>query len=124
MDTIILVTKILSIYLVVSGLFLLVKGKTVPHVIRDLFDHPAVTYLTGIILIFLASMYLIQYNIWDGTWKTAITVFVWLVGIKGLAYIFAPKFVSEMAVRKSRQLFCAYGVIAIAVGVYLFFMVK
>ena len=119
MDISLLTLKILSIYLIVSGFFLIFKGKTVPHLLRDFFDHQAVVYLTGIILIFLSSMYLIQYNIWDGTWKTLVTLFAWLVGLKGLLYIFAPKMLSEMAIKKSKQMFTVYGAISIIVGIYL-----
>ena len=122
MDISILTLKILSIYLVISGLFLIIKGKTVPVLLKDFFDHPATVYLTGIILIFLSSMYLIQNNIWDGTWKTIVTVFVWLVMFKGLGYIFFPKALSSAAIKKSRGLFGIYGFIAVVVGLYLFFM--
>jgi len=122
MDTTILVAKILGIYLIVSGLFVLLKGKTIPHLIKDFFDHPAMIYLSGVLLIFLSSIYLIQYNIWDGTWKTAITAFVWLVMLKGLLYIFAPKVLSDIAIKKSKNVFKVYGVIAIIVGVYVFFL--
>lgn len=120
MDTSLITLKILSVYLIISGFFLIFRRKDVPHLLKDFFDHPAIMYLTGIILIFLSSMYLIQYNIWDGTWKTLLTIFAWLVGLKGVAYIFAPKLLSELAIRKSKRFFATYGVIAIVVGVYLF----
>lgn len=121
MDITLLVAKIFGVYLVVAGLLLLFKGKSIPHMIRDFFDHPAVTYLTGIILIFLATMYLIPFNIWDGTWKTLITVFVWLVMLKGLMYVFFPRALSEFAIAKYRKWFGLYGIIAIVIGVYFFF---
>jgi len=123
MDITILVAKVLGIYLVVSGLFLVFRGKAIPHLLKDLFGHPAVIYLIGILMIFLSSMYLIQYNIWDGTWKTLITVFVWAVMIKGLLYIFAPQILSELAIRKSRSAFAAWGIVAVAAGLYLFLYV-
>ncbi len=119
MDITILVSKILGIYLIVAGIFIIFKGKSIPHLLRDFFDHPAVSYLTGIILLFLSSMYLIQFNIWDGTWKTIITVFVWLILIKGLVYIFAPKMLSEIVIKNSKKLFNVYGVIAFVIGLYL-----
>ncbi|MFA5888776.1 MAG: hypothetical protein WCW47_00675 [Candidatus Paceibacterota bacterium] len=122
MDITLLVAKILGIYLVVSGLFLMIKGKTIPHLLRDFFDHPAVVYLTGIILIFLSSMYLIQYNIWDGTWRALVTLFAWIVMLKGLAYIFIPQALGEASVKKFKGLFGVYGLIAIVIGVYLFFL--
>ncbi|TSC70771.1 MAG: hypothetical protein CEO12_147 [Parcubacteria group bacterium Gr01-1014_46] len=122
MDVSLLTLKILSIYLVVSGLFLLFKQKSIPHLLNDFFGHPATVYLTGVILVFLSSMYLIQYNLWDGTWKTLVTLFAWLVLVKGLVYIFAPKTLSEGIVRKYRGFFGFYGVAAILVGAYLFFL--
>ncbi|MFH1473144.1 MAG: hypothetical protein ABIF06_01895 [bacterium] len=122
MDITILVAKLFGIYLVVAGSFLFFKGKSVPHLLRDFFDHPAMMYLTGIILIFLASMYLIPYNVWDGTWRTFVTVFVWLVMLKGLLYVFAPQVLSKMVIRKFRGWFKLYGIIAVVVGVYMFLL--
>ena len=122
MDITILVAKIFAIYLVISGLFILIKGKAIPHLLKDFFDHPATVYLTGIILVFLSSMYLIQNNVWDGSWKTLLTIFVWIVMLKGLTYIFIPKALSEISIKKMRGLFGVYGLIAIVVGFYLFFL--
>ncbi len=64
MDITILTAKILGVYLVVSGLFLLLRGKTIPHLLRDFFDHPAIVYLTGVILIFCRQC--ISFNIISG----------------------------------------------------------
>ncbi|MCX6716021.1 MAG: hypothetical protein NT077_03310 [Candidatus Taylorbacteria bacterium] len=122
MDIVVLVAKIMGIYLVVSGLFLLIRGKTIPHMLKDFFDHPATIYLTGIILVFLSSIYLIQYNIWDGTWRVVVTIFVWLVILKGLAYIFIPQAMNEVAVKKFRSWFSLYGIVAIVIGFCLFFL--
>lgn len=122
MDILILTSKILGVYLVVSGLFLVFKSKTVPVLLKDFFDHPAIVYLTGIILIFLATMFLIQYNVWEYSWKTIITVFAWLVLLKGLAYVFVPKMLGEISIKKFNSWFKAWGVLAILIGVYLFYL--
>ncbi len=122
MDYTIIAVKILGIYLVVSGLFLIFRGKTVPHLLKDFFDHPAIVYLTGIILIFLSSMYLIQYNIWDGTWRAVVTLLAWMVMLKGLIYIFVPRVLNERVISKFRGLFGVYGLVAIMMGLYLFFL--
>lgn len=122
MDVTLLVAKVLGVYLVLAGLFLIIKGKTIPHLLKDFFGHPAMTYLTGVIMVVLSSVYLLQYNIWDGSWKTPVTVLIWLVLLKGVTYIFAPQALNEMAIKKSRNLFNTYGVIAIVAGLYLFFM--
>ncbi len=121
MDILILTSKILGVYLVVSGLFLILKAKTVPALLKDFFDHPAVTYLTGVILIFLTTMFLIQYNVWEYSWKGVVTAFAWIVLLKGLVYVFAPKILSE-SVKRFRGWFGAWGVLAIIIGIYLFYL--
>lgn len=122
MDTILLVSKILGIYLVLSGIFLITRGKTVSHLLRDFFDHPAVMYLTGVILVFLSSLYLLQYNSWDSTPNSVVTLFVWLVMLKGIIYIFAPRMLSGFVIKNNRKMFVVYGVVAIFVGIYLFYL--
>ncbi|HEU0085463.1 MAG TPA: hypothetical protein VFQ59_00700 [Candidatus Paceibacterota bacterium] len=119
MELAIVITKVLGVYFVVSGLFLIFKRKTVTHMLKDFFDHPAMVYLTGIIMIFLSSAYLIQFSMWDGSWETVVTVFAWLVLLKGLAYIFIPESLNHMVVNKYKSLFFVYGAVAIAVGVTL-----
>lgn len=122
MDVLTLTLKLFAIYMVVSGLFLIMKQKSVPLLLKDFFGHPATVYLTGIILIFLSSMYLIQYNIWDGTYRTAVTVLAWAVLLKGIGYIFFPKMLNEIAIKKSKNLFGFYGFLSIMIGLYLFFL--
>ena len=122
MDIIFLVAQVFGIYLIVAGFFIIFRGKTLPHLMKDFFDHPAIGFLTGIILIFLSSIYLIQYNIWDGTWKMIVTLFVWIVMLKGLAYIFIPEVLNEISFKKFKKFFFIYGLFAIIVGLYLFFL--
>jgi len=122
MDVLVLTSKLLGVYLGVSGLFLIFKSKTVPHLLEDFFDHPAAVYLTGIILVFLSSMYLIQYNIWEGTLQTIITIIAWIVLLKGLAYIFVPKMLSKIAIKRFNSWFKAWGVLSVVVGIYLYFL--
>lgn len=122
MEISLVAAKILGLYLVVSGLFMIFRGKTLPHMIKDLFDHPAVLYLAGAILIFLSSLFLLQSNIWDGTWRTIITIIAWATLIKGIAYILAPEMLRQMATKKLLDTANLYGVIAVVAGVYLFFI--
>jgi len=90
--------------------------------LKDFFGHPAVVYLTGVILVFLSSLLLIQNNIWDGSWRTIVTVVTWLVLIKGLSYIFFPEMMQKMVTKKLLDSVSLYGLIAVIVGVYLFYL--
>ena len=122
MDITLLVAKVFGIYLVVSGLVLVFKGQTLAQILKDFFDHPAVVYLAGVILIFLSSIYLLQYNIWQGMPQTLVTIFVWLIFIKGLLYIFFPNKLNELVAQKFKGPLVVYGVLAVFFGLYLFLL--
>lgn len=122
MDISIIAAKVLGTYFVVSGLFLVFRGKTVPHLLKDFFDHPAIVYLAGVILIFLSSIFLIQSNIWDGTWRTIITIIAWVTLIKGIAYILFPEALRAFVSKKLLETLNVYGVVAILAGLALFYV--
>lgn len=110
--------KILAVYFIVSGIFVLLKGKTLPLILKDFFEHPALIYLTGVILIFLGSGILIQNSILGGTWGL-VTIFGFLVLLKGLAYLFTPNILARIALKKFKGGLSILGVISIIIGIYL-----
>ncbi len=122
MDITIVVARLLGLYLIVSGLFLVFRGKTVTHLLKDFYDHEAIVYLTGTILIFLSSAYLIGHNIWNGNWETIITIIAWVVFLKGVSYIFIPRALNSLSIQRYKSLFGVYGFMTIIVGVTLFFL--
>ena len=122
MDTALIATKLLGTYLIVSGLFLLLRGKTIPHLLKDFFGHPAIVYLTGILLVFLSALLIITNNVWDGTWQTLITVLAWIILLKGLGYIFFPEALQKIVSRKLLGSLSLFGLIAVIAGLYLFFL--
>jgi len=123
MDISLIAAKILGVYLVVSGLFLIIRKKTIPRLLKDFFDHPAIVYLCGVILIFLSLVLILQSNVWDGSWRTVITIFAWLVLLKGVLYVLAPDSLHKFVSKKLMTLpFNVYGVIAIAAGIALYYL--
>ena len=105
MEITILIAKVLGIYMMTSGLLLMLKKKSLIILLKDFYEHPALVYLTSTILIFLSSLYLLQYSIWDGTYRVIVTIFVWLVMIKGLCYIFIPETLYKIPVNKYKRYF-------------------
>lgn len=124
MDLSILFIKILAVYFVISGLFLLLKGKTLPFILKDFFNHPATVFLTGVILIFLGSGILIQSysNFSNNMTQALVTLFGWLTLLKGLTYLFVPKTLEKISYKKFDSWFGVMGIITIIIGVILFFI--
>ena len=122
MDIPLVAAKVLGTYMVISGLFLIFRGKTIPHLLKDFFGHPAIVYLAGVVLIFLSASYLIQSNIWDGTWRTILTLFAWLILLKGAAYILMPSALHKMVSKRVLETLNLYGLIAMIIGLSLFYV--
>lgn len=115
-----MIAKVFGIYLVVSGLFLLLRGKTLPLLMKDFFEHRAVTFLAGVVLIFVGGTLVVRHNLWDGTWRTWVTVFGWLALVKGAAYILFPEALARINVQRLRPWLGLFGAVAIVLGVILF----
>ncbi len=123
MEISLIAAKLLGIYLVISGWFLISRGKTVPNLLKDFFDHPAIVYLTGVILVFLSSLLIIkQGNIWEGSWRTVVTIFAWLTLLKGLGYIFIPEILRNFVSKKIIGVVNIYGVVMVVIGLCLFYI--
>jgi hypothetical protein len=120
----ILFIKILALYFVISGVFLLLKGKTLPFILKDFFDHPAIVFLTGAILVFLGGGILIQSyaNVSNSTIQIWVTIFGWAALLKGLVYIFIPKTLEKISLKKFDSWFGVLGVLVVIIGIVLFFV--
>lgn len=123
METTLLVSKVMGVYLIISGLFLLIRGKSLPMMMKDFFDHPAIVYLTGVILIFISTLYLVGNNVWDGTWNTVVTIFVWMVLAKGIAYVLFPEVLHKVSNNFMVKGLNIYGVVGIVIGLSLLCLV-
>jgi hypothetical protein len=122
MDTA-LILKVFGVYFVISGLFLALKGRTLPLIIKDLFQHPGVVYLAGIFLVFFGLFIVLGKDAQVGTSNVVVSVIGWLVLAKGVAYIFFPKMMESLPFDRMRAWFGILGAIVIGIGIYIFQLV-
>jgi len=122
MDFSLTMAKVLAVYMVVSGLFLLLRAKTLPMLLKDFFGHPAVVYLAGAILVFLGSTLVFRSQYWAAEWQTWTMLFGALVLLKGIVYILIPQALARIHLERSRVGVAITGLISIALGVLLFFI--
>ena len=114
MDTSIML-KALSVYMVASGLVLMVRGKTLPLMLKDFFAHPAMLWLAGLVLILIGSP--LAFSAGETLLVTALG---WLILAKGVMYILFPELASRFVVKMSRMLLAVLGVVVIAFGVFVY----
>lgn len=119
MNISLLLAKLLGVYLLVSGLFIILKGKTLPILVKDLFAHRAITHIAGALLLLLGGYIVVVHNVWDGTWRTWVTVLGWATLIKGVVYIFAPEWLARITVKQIMPLRFFIGAVVTAAGFWL-----
>lgn len=122
MDISILFVKVIAVYFVISGAFLILRGKTLPIILKDFFDHPAIGWLTGVVLIFLGAGVIVQKGPAESSVEIWAKVLGWIVLLKGIAYIFIPKIMAKISLKKLDSWFGVCGIIMMLLGVYLLFL--
>lgn len=117
------IAKAFGIYLVISGVFLMVRGKTLPLLLKDFFQHRAVVFLAGMVLIFLGSVLILRNDAVAGASSVWIAVIGWLALIKGAIYILRPEAFAKINIKTFRPWLSFLGIVMIALGIYLFCVV-
>ena len=123
METTILVAKLLGVYFTVSGIFVLMRGKTLVSVIKDLFEHRAITFIVGAILLLGGAALVLRGDVGNDPLSVFVRVVAWAILLKGVAYIFAPEWLHGIAKRISASSLPLLGVTIAAVGLYLLFFI-
>lgn len=111
------IIKALSMYLIVSGLFVLLRGKTLPLVLKDLMNHRAVMWLAGFLLIMVGGSL-----VFGSDEPLVITVLGWLIVVKGALYILAPEFFTQFVFTLTRPLLVLLSIVIILFGLLMYEM--
>lgn len=108
------IVKVLGVYMIVSGLFLLFRSKTLPLLLKDFFEHPATLFLAGLVLIILGGIL-----VFSKAQSIVVTVLGWIVLLKGAAYILAPQLFKKFTMRGFRPIHVVIALLTIALGYLL-----
>ncbi len=124
METTILIAQVLGVYLLVSGLFLIIRGKTFAMLLTDLFEHPALLYITGAMLTFGGAFLVLRGTTTEDPISTFVMIMSWAILAKGILYILAPEWLHKMTKRVPRAGLSMVGAALAGIGFYLVFIVK
>lgn len=82
--------NVLGWYLVIIGLFLLLRHDYVRTIMSEVITQRALFFVVAIFTIILGLLMVISHNIWVAGWPVIITLIAWLALISGLIRLFAP----------------------------------
>lgn len=121
MDLTTTIAKVFAIYLIVSGVALVFRRKTLVLMLKDFSEHPAIVWLAAVVLIFLGGFMVVSHNVWQGTLPTWVTVLAWAVLAKGVAYMVIPDQMLGLVKKfKTNGWLMPVGILVIVLGFWLF----
>ena len=121
METTLILAKVLGIYFIVSGIFVVTHKKTLGLLLRDLFNNRAITYLIGIALVLGGGALIYRGDTGEGALAITVAILSWAVLIKGIFYVFFPEQLYKMAKSIPRSTMTLIASLIILVGLYFVF---
>lgn len=124
METSFFLAQIMGIVLVTVGFAVLVNRKNMKKVVEGLMADSALMYVTGLFILILGLLVVMNHNIWQGGWQTLVTALGWLTLLKGVVCLVFPEWV------KARKNMCTpgwllfSGIVCLAIGVYLLYAIS
>jgi uncharacterized membrane protein len=90
MDTSILLARLIGPYIIVIGASLILNQKIFRQIIEDFPKNPSLVFVTGLLTFVTGLATVLFHNIWVADWRLIITIFGWLVLIKGVFLVVLP----------------------------------
>ena len=120
MDVSIFLSQFFGVLLIVKGIFLLIKRKDMPAMIRGLTSNVATLSVIGLWTFGMGLLLVLFHNVWESSWRVILTILGWTVLLKGLALAFMPNVMMSWAGFWNRQsTLVVAGIITLIIGIYL-----
>lgn len=88
--------QLMGVALVLFSIAGLMRPQLISSAVREM-DHEAFsTFFVGFTAVLAGLAVVLTHNIWDGTWRTWITLLGWVSLVKGFLYMAAPKSLTGM----------------------------
>lgn len=112
--------RFFGLYLLITGVALLVRSQSLRSVIHEFERNPALIVVSGVFTMMFGLLFVLAHNVWELNWRLLITILAYLTLIKGILRLYFPHW-SKKHLKKLNNLqsFRVIGLIAIILGIYL-----
>jgi hypothetical protein len=90
MDSSILLARLIGPYIIVIGASLMLNQKVFRQIMEDFPKNPSLVFVTGLLTFVTGLATVLFHNIWVADWRLIVTIFGWLVLIKGVFLVVLP----------------------------------
>ena len=120
MNASIVLAKILGLYLIISGIGLLLNRKYYQSAAYNLAKNDGLLLFCSVIALILGLILVVFHNIWVANWPVIITVLAWLTLLKGGVRLLFPQTAGKSArLLNDDRIYYSMLAICILLGLYL-----
>jgi len=116
-------SKLIGLYCILAALSMMTRKQTTLDTVTALLQNPSMMLILGVITLAAGLAMVLAHNIWSGgALAVVVTLVGWITLIKSLLFLLLPpEMAAALYLRQLhyQQLFYLYGVISLALGVYL-----
>jgi len=123
MDISILLAKVIGPYFFIMAIVLYARMHKFKAMVNEAHS-PMFVFVSGARSLLFGLLLVACHNIWEGDWRTVITVIGWLLLVRGIVRLLFPERVLKMVkkVVNHSAVFCSLVLVALVVGAYLSYM--
>ena len=96
METSILLAQVIGPIYLVIGIAVLLNGADMKKVVDDFKKSPALIYTAALMGLGVGLLMIATHNVWSADWIGLITLFGWIVTIKGVSLLLFPEKLMKM----------------------------
>lgn len=113
--------KAFSIYLFILSISLFMNAHNFKNTVKDVVSSPALLMLSGVMMVVVGIILVLNHHIWTPNWHGLITLLAWVILIKGIIRMAFPDvakdWLNKCAQSKNGVQVCA--AISLAIAAYL-----
>jgi len=120
----ILLAQLFGLFLILKGLFVLLRTSEVQKMLRDTRDNRSLLYAMGIGSTFFGLILTLSHNTWGSTPEVLVSMIGWITLLKGILILFAPHILLNLIrpMTSNQTDMRSFGSIVVLVGFYLVYV--
>ena len=101
-------SKVIGLYLIIVSIAMLVNMPQFLIYVIKLINDAQSMFVAGFVTLILGLLMVVSHNIWQWHWRVIITIFSWLILIKGASIVIYPEFIDHLSLLFVQNLKIAY----------------
>lgn len=125
LETSIFLVKVLGAFMLVTGLSMLIKGKSLSKIVREVTKGEAMEYMIGGAFNLIIGLLIVSvHNLWQmPLYVLLITLIGWITVVKGVIHLLLPDKNLDQMIKAfdNKTWFIISGVVFVVIGVYFLY---